>query len=99
MHQRYLIDSGNVPVGYKLEKGSSAPGIIMIKKFILWYYACFTRRRLQPDGRATVIATLVCAERFFSGFETATGNRVAPADRSEIYRVSIAGAAKIDDAG
>lgn len=46
-----------------------------------------------------MVATLVCAERFFSGFEAATGNRVAPADRSDVYRVSIAEAAKSDDAG
>ena len=62
----------------------------MIKEFILWYYTRFTKGDLQPDGRATVIATLVCAERLFSGFEIATGNRVAAADRSEVYRVSIA---------
>jgi hypothetical protein len=63
----------------------------MIKEFILWYYTHFTKERLQPDGRATVIAILAWAERLFSSFETATGNRVAAADRSEAYRVSIAG--------
>jgi hypothetical protein len=60
----------------------------MVKEFILLYYTRFTKGYLQPDGRPTVIATLVCAERLFSGFETATGNRFAAADRSEIYRVS-----------
>jgi hypothetical protein len=62
----------------------------MIKEFILWYYTHFTKERLQPDGRAAVIATLVCAERFFSSFERTTENRVATEDRSEVYRVSIA---------
>ena len=71
---RFLADSGNIPVGYKLEKGSSVPNITMIKDFILWYmyHTRPTKGRLQPDGRATAKATMVCAERFFSGFVTAT---------------------------
>ncbi|KAJ6094284.1 hypothetical protein N7499_002880 [Penicillium canescens] len=79
-------------VGYKLEKRSSVPNIAMIKEFILWYmyHTRPTKGRLQPDGRSTVKATLVCAGKFFSGFETATGNGVAAEVRSEVYRVSIA---------
>jgi hypothetical protein len=88
----FFFDSGNIPVHYKLEKGSSVPNITMIKEFILWYmyHTRPTKGRLQPDGRPTVKATLVCAERVFSGLETATGNRVAAEDRSDVYRVSIA---------
>mgnify|MGYP001659455805 CR=1 FL=1 len=86
---RFLVDIGSVPVGYKLKNGCSAPGIPIIKKFMLCYYAQFTKECHQAHGRAMVIATLACAERFFSSFEATTGNKVAAADRSEVYRVSI----------
>ncbi|KAJ6018390.1 hypothetical protein N7499_003707 [Penicillium canescens] len=95
MHRRFLVDIGSVPVGYKLKKGCSAPGIPIIKEFMLWYYAQFTKECHQANGRAMVIATLSSAERFFSSFEASTGNKVAAADRSEVYRQ----VAKVDDAG
>jgi hypothetical protein len=55
----------------------------------IWWYTISTRGRIRLDGRPTVVTTLACAERFFGGFETATGNVVAEKDRSETYRVSI----------
>ncbi|KAJ6050754.1 uncharacterized protein N7446_010863 [Penicillium canescens] len=97
IHRRFLVDSGNVPVHYKPEQGSSVPNITIIKEFILWcmYRTRPTKGSLQPDGRPTVKATLVCAERVFSGLESATGNKVAAEDRSDVYRQ----VAKVDNAG
>jgi hypothetical protein len=74
--------------GYVLGKECPAPDITRIKGFIRWY-AHSTKGRLSSDGRPTVITTLACAERFFGGFETATGNVIAAEDRSETYGVSI----------
>lgn len=82
--------------GYVLEKGCPAPDITQIKGFIRWY-TYSTKGRLSLDGRPTVITTLVCAERFFGGFETAIGNMIAIEDRSEIYGVSIVRFAKAFD--
>ena len=83
-----MIESGRASDGYELEKGSPVPEITQIKEFIRWY-AHSTKGRLDPDGRPTVTTTLACAERFFGGFETATGNTVAEEDRSETYGVRI----------
>lgn len=83
-----MIESGRASDGYELEKGSPVPEITQIKEFIRWYVHS-TKGRLDPDGRPTVVTTMACAERFFGGFETATGNMIAEADRSEIYGVSI----------
>ncbi|KAJ5456180.1 hypothetical protein N7530_011454 [Penicillium desertorum] len=85
IHQRFLGVFGIAPHDYKLQKGSPAPDIVLIKEFIFWY-TLSTRGRLRPDGRPTVITTLACAERFFNGFEAATGNMVAEEDRLETYR-------------
>ncbi|KAJ5456181.1 hypothetical protein N7530_011455 [Penicillium desertorum] len=82
----FLIESGRASDGYELEKGSPVPEITLIKEFIRWYVHS-TKGRLDPDGRPTVVTTMACAERFFGGFETATGNMIAEADRSEIYGV------------
>ncbi|CRL30225.1 unnamed protein product [Penicillium camemberti] len=73
------------PQDYELQKDSPTPNIALIKEFI-WWYTISTKGRLRPDGRPAVITTLTCAERFFRGFATATGNMVAEEDRLEIYR-------------
>ena len=84
------------PQDYELQKDSPTPNIALIKEFI-WWYTISTKGRLRPDGRPAVITTLTCAERFFRGFATATGNMVAEEDRLEIYRVSIVRFAKAFD--
>lgn len=73
----------------------------MIKEFLLWYmyHTRPLKGRLQPDGRPTVKATLVCAKIFFSGFETTTGNIVVAEDRLKVYKISISKVAKVDGAG
>ncbi|CRL21121.1 unnamed protein product [Penicillium camemberti] len=93
LHQKYvelwiefLLETRRVSDGYVLEKGCPAPDITQIKGFIRWY-TYSTKGRLSLDGRPTVITTLVCAERFFGGFETAIGNMIAIEDRSEIYGI------------
>ncbi|KAJ5516871.1 hypothetical protein N7527_008431 [Penicillium freii] len=43
MHRRFLVDSGYILVGYKLEKGTSAPDITMIKEFIVVLLAFYKK--------------------------------------------------------
>lgn len=75
---------------YKLKRGCPAPDLVVIKDFIRFYV-----RSVQGDGRLsdtklpTVRTTLACAERFFGGFEEATGSTITKDDREEVYSASI----------
>jgi hypothetical protein len=76
--------------GYELKRGCPAPDHVVIKDFIRFYV-----RSVQGDGRLsdtklpTVRTTLACAERFFGGFEEATGSTIKKDDRDEVYSACI----------
>jgi hypothetical protein len=83
-----VIEEEYEPSGYQIKPGCPAPNIVVIKDFIRSYVRTVKGTgRLSQNKTATVRTALSCAERFFGGFEEATGSKIVQEDRSEIYSV------------
>lgn len=83
-----MIEEGYESPGYQIKPGCLAPSIVVIKDFIRSYVRTVKGTgRLSQKKTATVRTATAYAEQFFGGFEEATGSKIVPDDRSEIYSV------------
>ncbi|PLB48229.1 hypothetical protein P170DRAFT_360496, partial [Aspergillus steynii IBT 23096] len=85
-YQEFVIEEGYKSPGYRIKPGCLAPSIVVIKDFIRSYVRTVKGTgRLSQKKTATVRTATAYAEQFFGGFEEATGSKIVPDDRSEIY--------------
>jgi hypothetical protein len=76
--------------GYEIKPGCPAPDVAVVKDCIRCYIKSVEGRgRLSDRKVATVRTALAWAERFFGGFEKATGSTIQKVDRDETYSVRI----------
>lgn len=83
-----MTEEGYEPAGYQIKPSCPALDFVVIKDFIRSYVRTVRGMgRLSQNKLATVRTALSCAERFFGGFEEATGSKIVQDDRAEIYSV------------
>ncbi|KAI9035416.1 uncharacterized protein KD926_003511 [Aspergillus affinis] len=87
-YQEFVIEEGYESPGYRIKSGCLAPSIVVIKDFIRSYVRTVKGTgQLSQKKTATVRTATAYAEQFFGGFEEATGSKIMPDNRSEIYSV------------
>ncbi|RJE17657.1 hypothetical protein PHISCL_10007 [Aspergillus sclerotialis] len=98
LYEAFLVHCDYEKTGYELKRGCPAPDHVVIKDFIRFYVRSVRGSgRLSDTKLPTVRTTLACAERFFGGFEEATGSTIKKDDRDEVYSACLTEEGEIED--